>query len=82
MCYQEEAYHDGLWVQFDGFRPMKRPSSGDARSAPARCVKQGAVRWQGGVPRTDYFWFGPRGYSRFDLDGLSSFIYLLMTLDC
>jgi hypothetical protein len=40
MCYQEEAYHDGLWVQFDGFRPMKRPSSGDARSAPARCVKQ------------------------------------------
>jgi hypothetical protein len=48
----------------DGFRPMKRPPSGDARSAPVRCVKQGAVRWQGGVPRTDYFWFGLRGYSR------------------
>ena len=51
-------------VTSDGFRPMKRPSSGDARSVPARCVKQGAVRWQGGVPRTDYFWFRLRGYSR------------------
>jgi hypothetical protein len=27
--------------QCDGFRPMKRPPSGDARSAPARCVKRG-----------------------------------------
>jgi hypothetical protein len=48
----------------DGLRPMKRPSLDDARSVPARCVKQGAVRWQGGVPRTDYFWFRLRGYSR------------------
>jgi hypothetical protein len=66
----------------DGFRLMKRPHSGDARSAPVRCVKQEAVRWQGGVPRTGRLWFGLRGDSCILSFILGRLICLLISLDC
>jgi hypothetical protein len=70
--------------QCDGCQPMKRPPSGDARSAPARCVKRGVVCWQRGVPRIGHFNLDCEGTPAFRfhvLNGLSAFVSLI-SLDC